>query len=81
MSYCWRSLKYARCTFGIGLKNRLASVLVPTKLTSPAVSLLVMWFGGDGLSILVRWAYIIPMERIDVWQNHRDHHEAGGQES
>jgi hypothetical protein len=37
--------------------------------------------GGDGLSIPVRWAYIILMERICVRENHRDHHEAGGQES
>jgi hypothetical protein len=43
-----------------------------------------MWRHGvvseDGLSIPVRRADILPMERVGVRQSHGDHHEAGGQE-
>jgi hypothetical protein len=38
----WRSLEYARFTFGRGLKTKFVTVLVPAKLTSPAVSLLTV---------------------------------------
>ena len=38
---CWRSLKYTRFTFSTGLKAGFVGVLIPAKLTSPAVPLLV----------------------------------------
>jgi hypothetical protein len=34
--------------------------------------------GAEGLSMPVRWADMLPMERVGVRQSDGDHHEAGG---
>jgi hypothetical protein len=37
--------------------------------------------GEEGLSMPVRWADMLPMERVGVRQSDGDHHEARGQEN
>jgi hypothetical protein len=61
------------------MPRRTLALLIQTASTHRgASSRLVTVLDGNGLSIPVRWAYILLMERICVRQHHRHHHEAGG---
>jgi hypothetical protein len=62
MSYWWRSLKEARFTFSTSLKAGLVGILIPAKLTSPAVSLLVSVAGFA--RIANGWGNILILFRV-----------------
>ena len=60
---CWRSPKHPRFTFGATLKIMFGSILVPAKLTSPAVSLLVMLFQPNLLNSKSYWTIALKHVR------------------